>query len=70
MIFCIYFYLAAEEILRDEQKKKPCAKFPIGNCQFGAMCRFSHYTPEELATINAKGKATFLNKIYENMYLS
>ena len=48
--------LGAEEILTEEQKKKPCAKFPIGLCQFGAMCRFSHYSSAELAKIKQKGK--------------
>lgn len=51
----IYENLGAEEILRDEQRKKPCAKFPNGMCQFGAMCRFSHYTPVEMAKIKEKG---------------
>lgn len=61
MIYSFFFLsfatnLDAQEILNDELKKKPCAKFPSGMCQFGAMCRFSHYLPAELAKLKQKGK--------------
>ncbi|XP_053620867.1 zinc finger matrin-type protein 5 [Plodia interpunctella] len=37
-----------ETILEEEQKKKPCIRFTRGECQFGAICRYSHYTQEQL----------------------
>lgn len=46
---------AAEEILHEERGKKPCAKFPNGQCQFGASCRFSHFTPFQIAHLQQQG---------------
>ncbi|XP_026743521.1 zinc finger matrin-type protein 5-like [Trichoplusia ni] len=37
-----------ETILAEESKKKPCSRFATGTCQFGSICRFSHYTQEQL----------------------
>ncbi|KAJ2939101.1 hypothetical protein O0L34_g10289 [Tuta absoluta] len=37
-----------ETILAEESVKKPCSRFPSGLCQFGSMCRFSHYTREQI----------------------
>ncbi|XP_031623178.1 zinc finger matrin-type protein 5 [Contarinia nasturtii] len=49
-------YKTAQEILRDEYKKKPCAKFPNGSCQFGASCRFSHYTPAQIEKVKEQAE--------------
>ncbi|XP_068624504.1 uncharacterized protein [Battus philenor] len=35
-------------ILSEESKKKPCMRFPTGECVFGTICRFSHYTEEQM----------------------
>ncbi|XP_023943609.2 zinc finger matrin-type protein 5 isoform X2 [Bicyclus anynana] len=37
-----------ETILKEESCKKPCTRFPRGECNFGGICRFSHYTPEQI----------------------
>ncbi|XP_060808060.1 zinc finger matrin-type protein 5 [Amyelois transitella] len=37
-----------ETILAEEQKKKPCLRFARGECQFGGICRYSHYTQEQI----------------------
>lgn len=55
-IIPIVFYISGpKEILIAESKKKFCTKFQSGSCQFGALCRFSHYTPDELAEIQQRG---------------
>lgn len=50
---------AARNILRDEANKKPCARFPSGQCQFGPLCRFSHYTPAQTLALRQQGSSTF-----------
>lgn len=37
-----------ETILAEESKKKPCTRFANGQCQFGSICRFSHYSQAEI----------------------
>ncbi|XP_065347046.1 zinc finger matrin-type protein 5-like [Cloeon dipterum] len=37
-----------EVILREESQKKSCTRFMSGECQFGVLCRFSHYSPAQL----------------------
>ncbi|KAI8433753.1 hypothetical protein MSG28_015731 [Choristoneura fumiferana] len=37
-----------EVILAEESQKKPCGRFARGECQFGSICRFSHYTREQI----------------------
>ncbi|XP_075987680.1 zinc finger matrin-type protein 5 [Anticarsia gemmatalis] len=41
-------YKDAETILAEESRKKPCVRFANGQCQFGSICRFSHYTREQI----------------------
>ncbi|CAH0718470.1 unnamed protein product, partial [Brenthis ino] len=41
-------YKDPETILKEESIKKPCIKFAKGECQFGGICRYSHYTAQEL----------------------
>ncbi|KAL4719774.1 hypothetical protein ACJJTC_013653 [Scirpophaga incertulas] len=43
-------YKDPELILQEEATKKPCLRFAKGECLFGALCRFSHYTREEIET--------------------
>lgn len=45
----------AEEVLHEEIKKKPCAHYQTGHCQFGLTCRFSHYSPADLSRIQQIG---------------
>lgn len=52
----IISFKGAKEILQEEQKKKPCSKFPNGSCHFGGTCRFSHYTPAQLVKLQKRGK--------------
>ncbi|XP_039761742.1 zinc finger matrin-type protein 5 [Pararge aegeria] len=37
-----------ETILKEEGSKKPCSRFFSGDCHFGAICRYSHYTPDQI----------------------
>lgn len=55
LFFLGYLFLGAQEILKSEDGKKPCAKFPSGACRFGATCRFSHYTGVQLAKLRQQG---------------
>lgn len=57
----IISFKGAKEILQEEQKKKPCSKFPNGACHFGGTCRFSHYTPAQLVRLQKRGKQ---NKLF------
>ncbi|XP_072933870.1 zinc finger matrin-type protein 5 [Epargyreus clarus] len=41
-------YKDPEVILKEESKKTQCNRFASGNCPFGGVCRFSHYTREEI----------------------
>ncbi|OWR52174.1 zinc finger matrin-type protein 5 [Danaus plexippus plexippus] len=41
----------AKTILEEENNKKPCLKYLKGECHFGTMCRFSHYTRDELCLL-------------------
>ncbi|XP_063533597.1 zinc finger matrin-type protein 5 [Cydia strobilella] len=41
-------YKEPKTILEEESMKKPCSRFLRGECQFGSICRFSHYFPEQL----------------------
>ncbi|KAL0810384.1 hypothetical protein ABMA28_010529 [Loxostege sticticalis] len=40
-----------ETILAEEAYKKPCNRFASGQCQFGGICRYSHYTRQEIDTL-------------------
>ncbi|CAK1549221.1 unnamed protein product [Leptosia nina] len=44
-------YKDPETILREESGKKPCSRFATGQCPFGSICRYSHYTPQELSVL-------------------
>lgn len=47
------------EILAEERQKNPCSRFLKGQCTFGAICRFSHYTRDEIFAMEAEGKFLF-----------
>lgn len=49
------------EILRTEMRKIPCSKFQTIGCNFGATCRFSHYTAEQLAALQLHGNSNKVN---------
>ncbi|XP_045781011.1 zinc finger matrin-type protein 5 [Maniola jurtina] len=40
-----------ETILKEEGNKKPCHRFLRGECNFGAICKYSHYTPDQIASM-------------------
>lgn len=44
----IYSIPAPKSILEEESSKKPCSWFQTASCQYGQLCRFSHYTPDQL----------------------
>lgn len=54
-------YKDPETVLKEESIKNPCSKFARGECKFGSICRYSHYTPYELNEIRLK-VATKTNK--------
>ncbi|XP_045532955.1 zinc finger matrin-type protein 5 [Pieris brassicae] len=37
-----------ETILEEESSKRPCTRYITSQCPFGSICRYSHYTPEEI----------------------
>ncbi|XP_028174734.1 zinc finger matrin-type protein 5 [Ostrinia furnacalis] len=41
-------YKDPEMILSEEAFKKPCLRFQNGECKFGGICRYSHYSREEI----------------------
>ncbi|CAB0032220.1 unnamed protein product [Trichogramma brassicae] len=42
-------FKAPEEVLQEESSKIPCRRLATeGQCPFGATCRFSHYTRDQL----------------------
>ncbi|XP_004924158.1 zinc finger matrin-type protein 5 [Bombyx mori] len=45
-------YKDPETIILEESKKIQCTRFMSGNCSFGPICRYSHYTKEELDNLN------------------
>ncbi|XP_045457365.1 zinc finger matrin-type protein 5 isoform X1 [Melitaea cinxia] len=55
-------YKDPEIVLQEESAKKPCSRFMMGECKFGGICRYSHYTQEELCHLRnlvaAKNKST------------
>lgn len=52
-----------ETILAEESKKKPCTRFANGQCQFGSICRFSHYSRDQLNSFREWGMY-LLSSIY------
>ncbi|XP_038217120.1 zinc finger matrin-type protein 5 [Zerene cesonia] len=40
-----------EIILQEESTKKPCMRYANGQCPFGSICRFSHYSQEEIRSL-------------------
>ncbi|XP_013145510.1 PREDICTED: zinc finger matrin-type protein 5 [Papilio polytes] len=44
-------YKDAATILKEESYKKPCLRFLKGECNFGGICRFSHYTQEQIEAL-------------------
>ncbi|KPJ17606.1 Zinc finger matrin-type protein 5 [Papilio machaon] len=36
---------------KEESAKKPCMRFSKGECNFGGICRFSHYTKEQIEAL-------------------
>ncbi|KAJ8706054.1 hypothetical protein PYW07_010831 [Mythimna separata] len=37
-----------ETILREESKKKRCTKYASGECAYGSICRFTHYSEAQI----------------------
>lgn len=50
-----FFWTAPKEILETESEKKLCMRFFSGTCMFGVMCRYSHYTPEQMTELQQQG---------------
>lgn len=44
-------FIAPEQILSEESKKKSCSWFQTGSCQYGLSCHSSHYTTDQLNVI-------------------
>ncbi|XP_026484137.1 uncharacterized protein LOC113392074 [Vanessa tameamea] len=66
-------YKDPETILQEESMKKPCTRFARGECQFGGICRYSHYTQEQIMNLRAymatKSKTTDNNPpSFEDLY--
>ncbi|CAG9827427.1 unnamed protein product [Diabrotica balteata] len=40
-----------ETVLKEELLKTPCRRFSQGSCPFEGVCRFTHYSPEELCEL-------------------
>ncbi|XP_041985805.1 zinc finger matrin-type protein 5 [Aricia agestis] len=61
-----------ETILKEESAKKPCSRHMRGECQFGSICRFSHYTKEQLyelqQLVSAKKKLESTHPSFQDIY--
>ncbi|XP_045507909.1 zinc finger matrin-type protein 5 isoform X2 [Colias croceus] len=44
-------YKEPEVILQEELTKKPCLRYAAGQCPFGSICRFSHYSNEDIRAL-------------------
>ncbi|KAM3968734.1 zinc finger matrin-type protein 5 [Aphomia sociella] len=53
-----------ESILAEETLKKPCLRFTKGECQFGGICRYSHYTREQIQSLKDYVAAKDRNKTH------
>ncbi|XP_026764943.2 zinc finger matrin-type protein 5 [Galleria mellonella] len=51
-----------ETILAEEKTKKPCLRFTKGECKFGGICRYSHYTKEQIESLKEYVAAKQRNK--------
>ncbi|CAG4996286.1 unnamed protein product [Parnassius apollo] len=59
-------YKDPSTILSEESNKKPCVRFARGECQFGGICRFSHYTQEQINTLKQYVAAQDSTKLNAN----
>ncbi|XP_029715163.1 zinc finger matrin-type protein 5 [Aedes albopictus] len=51
------------EIMAENARKKPCrTMFTSEQCTFGATCRYSHYTPEQLNQFRRKAQKSDLQR--------
>ncbi|XP_059045906.1 zinc finger matrin-type protein 5 [Achroia grisella] len=55
-----------ETILAEESTKKPCLRFAKGECQFGGICRYSHYSKEQIESLREYVAAKERNKTQIN----
>ncbi|KAJ0170547.1 hypothetical protein K1T71_013918 [Dendrolimus kikuchii] len=51
-----------ETILLEESSKRPCSRFANGTCQFGNICRYSHYNREQLDALRRYVESKNFNK--------
>lgn len=49
-------FKSAEEILKEERQKTICTRFLSNRCNFGSICRFSHYSRHEIEGLQHEGK--------------
>lgn len=54
-------YKDPDVILAEEAFKKPCLRFANGSCSFGGLCRYSHYSNEELDNLKRAVAVTKAN---------
>lgn len=62
-LICFFSFSDPTIILKEESIKKPCVRFANGECRFGGICRYSHYTEEQINELKQYGMCNILSHI-------